>query len=574
MTVKIGAEILLECLLHEKVKYIFGVPGGQWVPFLDAICRLGRDRGLDFVTTRHEQAAANMADAWTRVTGWPGVCLGTVGPGAANLVPGVYPAWADSIPMIVLTAQNQTWRSYPDHGSMQALDQLPLLAPITKWNAVVNHPSRIPELVQRAFRVALAGKPGPVHLDIPVDVIFGSCETDDLHIVGPRHYRAYRQPCGDPDLIELAAQYLASAERPLIHVGGGVLRDDAADKVLVLAEYLGAPVTTSVGARGAIPEDHPLCLIPSSYGALGAQAEADVVLFVGGRLGDLDFWGRPPAWGEVGDQIWIQVDISGEQIALNRPVDVAIVGGAQVVLKDLLVAVRKRTRRRESGEFLADARAAQDAWLQPHLDAGESDQVPIHPLRLVKEVRDFFPREAISCVDGGNIAVWALYLNRIYEPRTFLWPGDSGHLGTGLPYAIGARLAAPHKQVYLITGDGAFMTAIQELETARRLNTPLVAAIANDNAWGMIKGSQLASCEQRCIGVDFADVRYDEVARACGCYGERVEDPAQIRPALARAVDSGLPAVLDVMVDPEIHVAPPDLDTLGGIWLEGCELPD
>ncbi|HID85824.1 MAG TPA: thiamine pyrophosphate-binding protein [Anaerolineae bacterium] len=570
MTTISGAEVLLKCLIQERVRYIFGVPGDQWTPFLDAIYRLGREAGLDFVTTRHEQAAAHMADAWTRVTGEVGVCLGTVGPGAADLVPGVYPAWADSIPMLVLTAQNQSWRSYPDHGSMQALDQVPLFAPITKWNAFVSHWQRIPELVQRAFRTATSGKPGPVHLDIPPDVLVATGDEEELTIVSPQRYRATTPPAGDPALVERAAEMLARAERPLIHAGGGVLRAGAWEELVALAEYLAAPVTTSVGARGIIPEDHPLCLIPSSYGALGAQATADLVLFVGGRLGDLDFWGRPPAWGELDEQTWIQVDIYGESIALNRLVDLAIVGDAKAVLRDLLAAVKERTPQREEWPEIEDARAAQETWLRGFLEQAKSDDAPIHPLRLVREVRNFFPREAICAVDGGTTAVWAFYLNRIYAPRTFLWAADSGHLGTGLPYAIGAKLARPDVPVYCITGDGSFALNAVELETAVRLGAPIVVIVFNDRAWGMIKGGQKLAYEGRTIGVDFTDARYDKLAEALGCYGERVTQPDQIRPALERAVESGRPAVLDVIVDPEVHILPPDLEVLDALWMEGC----
>jgi len=565
-----GADVLVKCLLKEGVRYIFGVPGDQLNPITDAIHRFGREAGLDFITTRHEQAAAHMADAWARVTGQPGVCMGTVGPGAADLVPGVYPAFADSIPMLVITAQNQTWRSYPDHGSMQGLEQVPLFAPITKWNALVGSWRRIPELVQRAFRVAVSDKPGPVHLDFPSDVLTAKGEEGDLLLPPPERYRAPRPPVGDPELIEEAARLLAEAEFPLIHAGGGVLRSGAWEELRELAEYLAAPVTTSVGARGVIPEDHPLCLLPASYGAMGAQATADVVLLVGGRLGDLDFWGKPPAWGEEGAQKWIQIDICPQSIGLNRPVDVAIVGDAKATLRALLEAVKRRTPQRREHPSLAEAREAQAAWLGQWEEWAHSDATPIHPLRLVREVREFFPREAITCVDGGNTSVWCAYLNRVYEPRTFLWASDSGHLGTGLPYAMGAKLARPDVPVYLITGDGAFMFNVQELETARRLQLPIVVVVSNDRAWGMIKGGQMLGYESRFIGVDFFDVRYDRIAQACGCYGERVEKPDQIRPALERAMASGLPAVLDVLVDPEANLNPPDLETLDAIWMEGC----
>jgi len=573
MAAVMGADVLVKCLLQENVRFIFGIPGGQLCPVLDAIRRFGSDAGLQFIMTRHEQAAAHMADAYARVTGEPGVCMGTVGPGAADLVPGVYAAWADSIPMVVLTAQNQTWKSYPERGSMQSLDQIGLFKPITKWSARVTHWKRIPELVQRAFRATCSGRPRPVHLDLHVDVLMAADDESALVYMAPDRYRADRGPMAQPDLIERAARMLVEAERPLIHPGGGVLRSGAWEEVRELAEYLSAPVTTSQGACGVLPEDHPLCLIAGGYGALGAQAEADVVLLIGGRLGDVDFWGQPPYWGEPDQQKLIQIDIEPENIGLNRPVDLALIGDAKVTLAALVAAVKHLTSPVPERPHLAEARKTQAIWLDQFREQAASDQTPIHPLRLIRDVRAFFPREAICVLDGGNTNVWAHYLNRIYAPRSLLWAADSGQLGTGLPYAIGAKLARPDLPVYAICGDGAFGLNIQELETAARLNLPFVIVVANDSQWGMIKGAQMAAYDARYIGVDFCDVRYDQVARAMGCYGERVDDPKDITPALQRAAASGQPAVVDVVIDRWANLNPPDLESLDAVWLEGCSLP-
>jgi acetolactate synthase I/II/III large subunit len=575
MPVMMGAELLVQCLIQEEVEFVFGVPGGQLCPILDSIRRLGVESGMQFVMARHEQAAAHMADAYARVTGKPGVCVGTVGPGAADLVPGVYAAWADSIPMLVITPQNQSWKSYPERGSMQSLDQVGLFAPITKWSARVTNRRRIPELVQRAFRMAVSGRPRPVHLDVHVDVLMDTGDGTELAFTPapPARYRAVQGPAAQTELVEEAARMLVAAERPLIHPGGGVLRSGAWDEVRELAEYLSAPVTTSMGACGAIPEDHPLCLIAAGYGALGAQAMADVVLLVGGRMGDVDFWGQPPFWGEPGEQRLIQVDVEPENIGLNRPVDLAMLGDARAVLRALLEAVKRLSPPVPERPDMAEYRATQQAWLAGFEKLAASDKKPIHPLRLVRDVRAFFPRNAISVLDGGNTTVWAHYLNRVYEPRSFLWAADSGHLGTALPYAISAKLAQPGRPVYAICGDGAFALNLQELETAARLRTPVVIVVADDRQWGMIKAVQMAAYDARYVGVDFDEVRYDQVARACGCHGERVEDPGQIIPALERAVASGKPAVLDVLVDPWVNLTPPDLENLDAVWMEGCELP-
>jgi len=575
MSKLMGAELLVQCLIQEEVRFVFGIPGGQICPILDAIRRLGVDAGLQFVMTRHEQAAAHMADAYARVTGKPGVCIGTVGPGAADLVPGVYPAWADSIPLIVLTAQSQSWKSYPERGSMQSLDQVGLFTPITKWSARVTHWQRIPEMVQRAFRLAVSGRPRPVHLDLHVDALMANCDEESLYFrpTPPARYRAEQGPVAPPELVEQAARLLVEAARPLIHPGGGVLRAGAWEEVRELAEHLSATVTTSTGASGVLPEDHPLCLIAAGYGALGAQAMADVVLLVGGRMGDVDFWGRPPFWGDPAEQKLVQIDIEPENMALNRPVDLALIGDAKGTLRALVEAVKRLTPPLPERPEMAEYRAAQENWLAGFVKQAASSKKPIHPLRLVQDVRAFFPREAICVADGGNTTVWAHYLNRVYSPRSYLWAADSGHLGTGLPYAIGAKLAQPDRPVYAICGDGAFALNMQELETAARLKLPLVVIIADDHQWGMIKAAQMAAYDARYIGVDFDDVRYDQIAQACGCHGERVEEPAQIIPALERAITSGKPAVLDVVVDSWANLTPPDLENLDAVWMEGCELP-
>ena len=573
MNTSIGADLLVKCLLRERVGPVFGIPGGQLCPITDAIRRLGVDAGMRFIMTRHEQAAAHMADAYARVTGNPGVCIGTVGPGAADLVPGVYAAWADSIPMVVLTAQNQTWKSYPDRGSTQGLDQIGLFSPITKWNARVTHWKRIPELVHQAFRLAVSGRPGPVHLDLHVDQLVAAVDEAEINPQPEPPAVDLPRPVAQQYLVEKAAQMLVEAQRPLIHPGGGVLRSGAWDQVRDLAEYLSAPVTTSIGAVGILPEDHPLCLIAAGYGALGAQALADVVLLVGGRLGDLDFWGQPPFWGEPGQQKLIQIDIDPQCIGLNRPADLALVGDAKATLELLLEAVKRRAGRAEERPEMAEYRTTQEAWLAQWEEGANSSKRPIHPLRLMRDVRRFFPREAICAVDGGNTNVWAHYLNRSYAPRSFLWAADSGHLGSGLPYAIGAKIARPDLPVYAICGDGAFGLNMQELETAARLRLPIVVVVADDHQWGMIKSVQMASYDARYTGVDFDDVRYDQVAQACGCWGERVEEPKEIIPALERAVASGKPAVVDVIVDKWVNLTPPDLENLAAVWMEGCDLP-
>jgi acetolactate synthase-1/2/3 large subunit len=571
----LGADVLVQCLIQEEVRYVFGIPGAQPTTITDAIARFGREQGIDFIMTRHEQAAAHMADTYARLTRKPGVCLGTVGPGAVNLVPGVYEAYANSIPMLVLTAQNQTWRSYPDHGSIQGCNQMDLFKPITKWNALVSHWKRIPELVQEAFRMALTGRPGPVHLDLPVDVLFEEGDEAEISVLPPGRYRATAPQQGDPELVAQAAQMLAHARRPFIHVGGGGHFSGASGDIAALAEFLGCPLSTSASARGTIPEDHPLYLIPMGLGALKARMEADVALVLGSRLGAYDLWGKAPAWGQPGELRLIQVDTAQESLGENREVDLAILGDVGAVVRGIRSQLEAIAEERPEHSQMAEYRASQEQWLDNFRRLAASDAAPIHPLRMVADVREFFPRNAIAVIDGGNTTIWGHYLTRVYEPGSLLWHGDSGMGGGGLPKAIAAALVHPDRPVFAVLGDGFFAMNMQELETATRLGTSnLVVVVSNDRAFGMIKGAQDSAFGKRYVGVDFVDVRYDEVARACGWHGERVERPEEITPALQRAAAAGKPALLDVVVDAQANLAPPDMATVVAIWMEGVKFPE
>lgn len=571
MPILTGAEILVKCLVNEGVRYVFGVPGGELTPLLDA---LRKEPNIEFVLTRHEQAAANMADAYYRVTGRLAAAIGTVGPGAANLVSGVYPAYADGIPLVAITAQHQSWKSYPDHGSMQALDQLRLFGAVTKWNVVINHVDRIPELFQRAVKNAFRGRPGPVHLDLPVDILFKRFEVDSLEKFIPpsNRYRAYTLPMADIELVRQAAKMLVEANNPIIHVGGGVIWSDAYMEVRELAEYLSMAVTPSMMARGVLPEDHPLYFIPAIPSTIALQSSADLVLLVGCRLGDLDFWGKPPAWGDVDVQKFIQIDIDPENIALNRLVDLAILGDAKRTLRTLIEEVKKLTDRVERDWSMY--KDMERIWVEENIKKALDKYDGIHPMRAIYEVRRFFPKDSITVLDGGNVPVWAHYVHRIYTPRSLLWAGDSGHLGTGLPYAISAKLAKPEKDVYLITGDGSFMFNIHEMETATRLGTKIIVIILNDRAFGMIRGVQKLLYKGEFYGVDFVDVDYSKVAEAMGWYGRRVVEPEEIRDALEEAYRQDRPALLDVVTPKEISMVPPDLGLLGELWMEGVEFPE
>jgi acetolactate synthase-1/2/3 large subunit len=367
---------------------------------------------------------------------------------------------------------------------------------------------------------------------------------------------------GDPAWIEQAAAWLAAAERPFLHAGKGVLWAGAAPEFVALGNHLAAGMSASMGARGAVPEDHPhyFHLFDMQATAL-ARNEADVVLVVGSRLGEYDGWGMPPAWGAPARQKTIQIDCDPHAIGLNRPVDLGIVADAQAALGALLAAVQARTAPRDEmpnllryRQLTAQTMAQGAQYLQ---DPGANG---MNPGQVVMLARQFFPDDAITVLDGGNTVLWGVALNPILQANGFLYSVKMGFLGTGLPFAVGAKLAAPDRPVYCITGDGALGFNVMELETALRDNAPVIVIVLVDAGWGMERSAysfQGFSPAQH-LGIDLApQTRYDLVAQGLGCYGEKVDAIEDLLPALERAVASGRPALLHVAVDPALNADPP-----------------
>jgi acetolactate synthase-1/2/3 large subunit len=568
MTEMTGGELLLKCLQEEGVTVLFGVLDGSFNPFLDKL----DDYGMRFVNARHEAAAAHMAEAYARIRGKPAVVIGGIGPGAANMVSGVITAHAEGSPLIVFSGQRRRNIIYPDRGgSFQNVDLLGLYKPVTKWSAGVRQWRRLPELIRRGFREATSGRPGPVYIEIPEDIMRGSGDAAAVDVWPPAQYRAGWPGAGDPALVDLAAEILTSAERPLLHAGAGVSWSGAWDEFLALADHLAAALTTSLSARGIVPEDHPRYFHALNRNALeAARTEADVVLAVGGRLGELDNWGKAPSWGDPAEQKVIQVDTDPTSIGLNCPVDLGIVGDARAVLTALLAAVKKRTEAKAEHGGFDKYRALTQEWQEQNETSLYANEGQINPGRMVQTVREFYPRDAITVMDGGNTSLWTASFNPIYGPRSYLYTAKFGHLGTGLPYAIGAKMAAPDRPVYLITGDGALGFNIQELETARRYGADITVIVSCDRGWGMERSSQLFAQMGDMVECElYPETRYDLIAQAFGCHGELVDHPDELRPALERAAGSGKPALVQAMVDPMNNLAPPGLLVFGSMVYRG-----
>jgi acetolactate synthase-1/2/3 large subunit len=561
-----GGELLLRCLHAEGVRHVNAITDGTYMMVIEALERLGEALDMRLVVPRHEAAAAHACDAYTRVSGKPAVVMACAGPGAANLVAGIMCAQAEGSPVVAITTTRRSdiSDSYVQQGGMQVSHHLDVFRPAVKWNGKVDHWKRIPEMVRHAFRTALAGRPGPTHILIPEDIISQKGDDAEAAIVEPARYRLTGRLPADPAMIQRAAEMLVAADLVNIHCGNGSERADAGKQVLQLAEHLGAPVTHTIRARGIIPDDHPLCFHPTCMSRIAANNQADVVLAAGTRLGELNMWGRPPMFGEPDKQRLIQIDTEPAHIGLNRPTDIALIGDARVVLTQLYEAILQLTEKRAHHAKIEEYRAMEDQFRR-ELDHALADTTkqPMLTGQILKATNAFFGDDAIFVMDGGNTTLWDIHYHNARRPRSVIYSMNYGHLGTGLPYAIGAKLAAPDRPVFCVTGDSAFGFNIQELETAVRNDLPVIILVAVDGAYGMEKSAQQRQFDREAawFGHDHAPVRYDLVGTAMGCHGEYVEAVEELQPALERSVASGKPAVIHVVVDPEANVDPP------GNWL-------
>jgi acetolactate synthase-1/2/3 large subunit len=494
-------------------------------------------RGLRGIDVRHEQAAAMMAHAYARLRLRPGVCMAASGPGVTNLITGVAHAWADGVPVIALggSAPFGTW----GRGAFQEIDQLAMMEPCTKWSARVHHAKRIPEYLDRAFRHAMSGKPGPVYLDLPGDVLFQEVDPDTIEWPEPWDPEARGRPQATPGEIERLLAMLEAAENPIVVAGGGVLWSKAEGELQALVEQAKIPFYTTPQSRGMIPEDHPLCYLTARSMAF---READLILVVGTRLNYVIGHAAPPRFAVGAKRV--RIDSDPEEIATSRHLDLGIVGDAKAVLRQLLKATerlgedgfaswRERLRGRNSGKA-----EEQEAVLG-------SSEVPIHPLRLCKEIRDFIDRDAILVVDGQEILNFGRQTIPTFAPNHRMNSGVFGTMGVGLPLGVGAKLAAPDKQVVVLHGDGSFGLNAMEFDTAVRHGVPVLVVISQNGGW-------TADPDRAKPGRDLGYPRYDRVAEILGGHGEHVEEPEGIRPALERAaaaVAAGTPALVNVVTD-------------------------
>jgi acetolactate synthase-1/2/3 large subunit/sulfoacetaldehyde acetyltransferase len=541
-----GGRVVVELLKTERVRHIFGIVGST---FLDVLDTLYDDSSVEYINVRHEQAAAFMADGLARVTGGPGVCLVTSGPGATNLLTGVAAAYVAHSPLVVLVGGIALDHYQKD--AFQEFDLVSMFRPVTKHAVLINKPERIPELLRGALRAAMSGRPGPVMVEIPRDVLSGKVEP--VAPLAPERYRTTHPQPPPADAVRAIVERLRRAERPLLLVGGGVTRAGATELVVQLSERCGMPMITAYGRNDAVPNGHALYLGPLGRAgapeAAAACRRADLLLVVGSRLAQFttqfdDRYVRP-------DTSLIQIDIEGRDIGRYYPVELGVQADARETCQALLSALAAggapdpRVAWRREAEALRAQRLARLAG-----EAGLGVK-PMKPQRVYAELRRVLPPDTIVALDAGAAPAYGYDRLHFARPRTFLTPLDLGGLGFAFPVALGAKLGRPDAPVVAVHGDGGFLMNAQELETAVRHNIAVVTLVMNNNCWGSEKAYQKHFYGGRYIGCDIGNPRYDQLARLFGAAGYYVEHPDQVGDAVTAALSARAPAIVEIPIDPD-----------------------
>jgi len=570
MTKVSGGELLARMLQQEGVEKVFGIIDGTYFGFYSALHRLG----IEIVTPRHETSAAHMAGAYARLTGKLGVCMASNGPGVANILPGLVVEQAEGNRVLVITSARRPGIMYPDRGgAYQCFNQTGVISQIGKWSETTSSFERIPELTRKALRACWEGRPGVVHLDIPENFMNAKQKTS-ITLWPPQQYRAQTQLPADPAQVAQAADWLCRASAPMIHAGSGVIHAAAFAELERVASLLQAPVTTSWAARGVLPEILPLA-IPMPHVTVNHKVrnEADVVLILGSRVGETDWWGKPPYWRNPAEQQTIQVDIDANILGVNKPVNIAVLADIARFLSALADELETRQQSNLSqrqqrltkyGQLMAKERANWDKALTNLCE-------PMHPAHVGTVCNELFPADSVLVVDGGNTAIWAMFYHQARVPNRILSTFKFGMLGAGMAQAIGAAVALPGAPVCCIIGDGAFGFHPQEVETAVRNKAQVIWIVLCDKQWGMVKMNQQFMLrplktmlykkldDDETINADLGEIEFDQLARSMGAFGARVSSVEQLRIALAQALETGGCGVIHVDVDPVKHMWAPGL---------------
>jgi len=526
-----GGVLAARMLKAEGVEFIFSLVGGHIYSLYDACV----DEGIRIIDVRHEAAAAHMAEGYALATGKPGVCVVTAGPGFTNMITGTANAFVANSPIICISGHSPL--AQYDTLPLQDLNQIDIIKPLTKFARTVYQTGRIPDYLAMAFRHSLTGRPGPSYLEIPQDLFFGTVEEND--IVMPERYRTEARPAGDPARIDEALELLKQAERPVVVIGSGGWWSQAQDALKAFVEKSGIPVFTRNNGRGLIPDNHPLCMGAS---ALSGLFKADVALIIGTQLDFKLASGKFPPALKI---IWVNIDPAA--IGQNRAIDVGITGDARLVLEQLTQVVSPGSY----PQWLDSLEISRKEREEQARARAEADPGVIHPLKLCLELKNFVDEDTIVTIDGGDISTFGSQTLPAFKPGHHIANGAStyGCIGVGLPFAIGAKLAHPEKRVISLTGDGSFGFNAMEFDTAMRHGVPIVSVIGNDGCWGMIKYPfEKRYGADRMVGCDLNFRNYERIVQALGGHGEFVEKASDIAPAMERALASGKPACVNVLV--------------------------
>lgn len=538
-----GSEILIDVLKKEGVEYIFGLPGGVVIPLFD---KLFDYSDLKFILTRHEQAAGHAADGYARATGKVGVCIVTSGPGATNLTTAIATAYMDSIPMVAITGQVKTHLIGSD--AFQEADITGITRPVTKHNYLVKDIKDLAKIVREAFYIASTGRPGPVVIDLPVDVTTDIWDGEIPEKVNlPGYKPAYE---GNMRQIKIAAEAINRAKRPVVYAGGGVITSNSSKELIEVAEKANLPVNTTLMALGAFPEDNERALgmlgmhgtVPANY----AVHESDLLIAIGARFDDR-ITGKIDEFAP--NARIIHIDIDPTSISKNIKVDIPVVGDAKNILIELIKHV-KYVERKEWFEKISE-------WKKRYCLSYDNTGDDVKPQYVVEQICQATKGKAIITTEVGQNQMWAAQYYTYTNPRSFLSSGGLGTMGFGFPAAIGAQLGCPDKIVIAIAGDGSFQMNIQELSTVVKYKLPVKVAILNNGYLGMVRQWQELFHDKRYSHTQLdSNPDFVQVAKAYGVAGFLVEKKEDVRPAIEESISINGPVVIDFRISPEENVFP------------------
>ncbi|HWP91027.1 MAG TPA: thiamine pyrophosphate-binding protein [Thermodesulfobacteriota bacterium] len=540
-----GGWLVVKTLHELGVREIFSLSGGHINPIYDACV----DFGIRLIDFHHEQGASMAADAYGRVKRQPGICLVTAGPGFTNTLTGIAGAYLSNSPCLLLSGKSGIEEN--DRLPLQDIDQQAVITPITKWARTIFDPKRIPEYVSTAYKKAISGRPGPVYLGMPYEVLYANLEEGKVERYNTE-IPSYKVEAAR-EAVARAVEMLKSARRPVVIAGSGAWYSGADEELKKFIDRVGVPTFTLNFGRGILSDDHPMCFGAASpsapVGFKKITSEADLILLLGIRLSLYIGFGRTfnP------DAKVIQVDIDPGEIGRNRPADLGIIGDVGKVLFQLSEYLERHSINLDYKPWAELAQKWREEEWQKAEEIRNSNKTPIHALRVIKEVEQVLGGDGMLVIDGGDTQVWTDTTYHVAKPGHYVKGGPLGCMGVGVPFAIGTKVAYPDRQVALISGDGAIGMNFMELETAIRHKIPFVTIVCNDQSWGMTKHQLWLTYgrERQTVGVDLPFTPFHELVKVLGGYGELVTDPKEIRGALLRAFSSGVPALINIPTDPE-----------------------